>query len=106
MMPANSVGGAIHNDEGAPVASRVAELLCLAAAPSFAIMALLATLTGGPMGRLCSSPPLGSLSGMTVMYLLMSLFHSPPWLKLVPGVGEAAAVRLTRHPTIPQKRST
>jgi hypothetical protein len=39
---------------------------------------------GGPMAGMCS--PLGdgwAPSGMAPMYLLMSAFHSPPWLKLI-----------------------
>jgi len=52
--------------------------LRLAAAPAFAIMALL---TGdGPMPMICST---GLLTGMVPMYLLMSIFHAPPWLKLI-----------------------
>jgi hypothetical protein len=36
---------------------------------------------GSPMDRLCSSGHRAPLSGMVTMYLLMSAFHSPPWLK-------------------------
>jgi hypothetical protein len=62
-----------------------AELLCLAAAPTFAIMALLTSvLGGGPSDMFCSAAQGASpLSGMAAMYLLMSAFHSAPWLKLV-----------------------
>ena len=60
----------------------VADFLCLAAAPTFAIMALLTSVLGGGLPEaLCSS---GSpLSGMVLMYLLMSAFHLAPWLKLI-----------------------
>jgi hypothetical protein len=60
-----------------------ADWLCLAAAPTFAVMALLTgVLGGGPM--LCSAAQDASpLSGMVPMYLLMSAFHSAPWLKLI-----------------------
>jgi len=59
--------------------------LCLAAAPTFAMMALLTgVLGGGPPDILCSATQGASpLSGMVPMYLLMSAFHSAPWLKLV-----------------------
>ena len=61
--------------------------ISLAAAPTFAIMALLTGIIGGGrMAAMCS--PLGdasSLSGMVPMYLLMSAFHLPPWLKLISG---------------------
>ena len=62
-----------------------ADLVCLAAAPTFAIMALLTgVLGGGPPYRLCSALQDASpLSGMVPMYLLMSAFHSAPWLKLI-----------------------
>jgi hypothetical protein len=62
-----------------------ADILCLAATPSFAIMALLAgTLGGGVPNPLCSTAHGASpLSGMVPMYLLMSAFHAAPWLKLI-----------------------
>ena len=66
------------------VAVRASDWLCLAAAPTFAIMALLTALIGGPPDILCSAMQHTSpLSGMIPMYLLMSAFHSAPWLKLI-----------------------
>jgi hypothetical protein len=65
-------------------AGRAADWLCLAAAPTFAIMALLTVLGGGPPDMLCPAAQDASLlSGMVPMYLLMSAFHSAPWLKLI-----------------------
>jgi hypothetical protein len=67
-------------------AAGAADWLCLAAAPTFAIMALLTGVGGGPPDMLCSAMHGASpLSGMVPMYLLMSAFHSAPWLKLVSG---------------------
>ena len=82
---ANAIGGANCDDEGAAAALGMAEWLCLAATPAFAIMALLTGVVGGgPRDMLCSAAQDGSpLSGMVPMYLLMSAFHLPPWLKLV-----------------------
>ena len=59
--------------------------LGLAAAPTFAVMALLTgVLGGGHMATMCSTAQDASaLGGMAPMYLLMSAFHSAPWLKLL-----------------------
>jgi hypothetical protein len=43
---------------------------------------------------LCSAAPDASpLSGMVPMYLLMSAFHSAPWLKLISGRRKAAPAK-------------
>ena len=70
---------------GKAAALGIAELLCLAAAPTFAIMALLTgVLGGGRPDMLCSAAQDASpLSGMVPMYLLMSAFHLTPWLKRI-----------------------
>jgi hypothetical protein len=68
-----------------PAALGAADWLSLAAAPTFAIMGLLTgVLGGGPTDMLCSAAQDASpLTGMVSMYLLMSAFHSAPWLKLI-----------------------
>ena len=85
--PAQSTGGASHNEERAAAALSLAEWLCLAATPTFAIMVLLTSIFGGgPPDILCSATHgVSPLSGMVPMYLLMSAFHSAPWLKLISG---------------------
>jgi cobalamin biosynthesis protein CobD/CbiB len=59
-------------------------LLSLAAAPIFAMMALLTGIQDSGMpAMLCSAPHDASpWTGMVPMYLLMSAFHSAPWLRL------------------------
>ena len=80
-------GGAIRSESGHTGALRAADWLRLAAAPTFAIMALLtAVLGGGQPDMLCSTAEHTSpLTGMTAMYGLMCAFHLPPWLKLISG---------------------
>ena len=73
--------GAIPGEIVNVAAIRAAGFLYLAAAPTFAIMALLmAVLGGGSPAALCGASP---LSGIVPMYLLMSAFHLAPWLKLI-----------------------
>jgi hypothetical protein len=83
--PSKWTRGAICSEGGHAAAHRAADWLCLAAAPTFAIMALFTgVLGGGQPDILCSAAEHASpLSGMVQMYLLMSAFHSAPWLKLV-----------------------
>lgn len=61
------------------------QLLSLAAAPTFAIMALLSAAHSDAADMLCGSVQGAPLGGMGVMYLLMSAFHLPPWLRLLAG---------------------
>ena len=57
----------------------VSDLLCLAATPTFLVMALA---TGSTPDMPCSA--MGApMTGMTAMYLLMGFFHAGPWLKLI-----------------------
>jgi hypothetical protein len=60
--------------------------LGLAAAPTFAVIALLTYVSGGDADMMCSAAHgVSPLSGMVPMYLLMSAFHSAPWMKLISG---------------------
>jgi hypothetical protein len=65
--------------------SRSADWLRLGAAPTFAIMALLTRVLGDEQpDTLCLvMQDTWPLSGMIPMYLVMSAFHLPPWLKLM-----------------------
>ncbi len=89
-----SASGAIRQERGHAPALGAADWLCLAAAPTFAIMALLTGVGGGPPGMLCSAAQDASpLSGMVPMYVLMTAFHSTPWLKLISGRRKAAPIQ-------------
>jgi hypothetical protein len=81
--PRQSAGGRAGNGNAA--ARGAADFLSLAAAPSFATMALLTgVFGGGPPDMLCAAAhDMSPLGGMVPMYVLMSAFHSAPWLKLV-----------------------
>jgi hypothetical protein len=70
----------------------IAGWLGLAASPSFALMAWI---SGNDVETMMGSSAHGMLpiGGMAWMYLLMSLFHVSPWLKVVSG--------LTRPPIQP-----
>ena len=77
-----SAGGCLSRTRAE--ARGVADWLALAAAPTFAIMALLAALFGGTPDALCAAMQGTSpLTGMVPMYLLMSAFHAAPWVRLV-----------------------
>ena len=85
MSLAGSSGSGGASRRNAP-ARGAAHGLALAAAPTFAVMALLTGLLGaGPAEMLCSAGPASALSGMVTMYLLMSAFHLAPWLRLISG---------------------
>lgn len=72
--------GAGRNAPGLGAADR----LGLAAAPTFAMMALLTGVFGGQPDVLCAAlHGESALSGMIPMYLLMSAFHAGPWLRLM-----------------------
>ena len=76
---------------GHAAAFAAADWLCLAATPTFAIMALLTGVLGaGAPDMLCSAAQRAlPLNGMALMYLLMSAFHLAPWLKLISGRSSA-----------------
>lgn len=74
--------------------------LGLAAAPSFAGMALVTALFERGMPDILCAAGAGAspLGGMPFMYLLMSLFHLPPWLRLAGGRGSSGKSGVTARP--------
>ena len=74
----------VDGEETNAVVSVLTHALYLAAAPTFAVMAALAYLSGGNAEMMCSAAHgAWPLSGMVPMYALMSAFHSGPWLKWI-----------------------
>jgi hypothetical protein len=71
-------------ERGSGPALRLSHWLSLAAAPSFAVMAMICAVLQGRPDPICSamSDP-SPLGGMVPMYVLMSAFHLAPWLRLV-----------------------
>ena len=67
-----------------------ADWLALAAAPTFALMAVVTgILDSGAHQMPCSAAMhMSPVSGMALMYLLMSGFHLTPWLKLISRFAE------------------
>ncbi len=61
----------------------IAGRLGLAAAPTFALMASMSAI-GSPGMAMCSAASaFVPINDMALMYLLMSVFHLSPWLKLL-----------------------
>jgi len=72
-----------NRDGGGDAAPVVVRCLGLAAAPVFAAMAIWIFASGEP-DMLCRSLNGASMSdGMGMMYALMSVFHTGPWLRLI-----------------------
>ena len=68
---------------GDATAHGVADWLSLAAAPSFAMMALLTEVFGSRDVLCAAAHDASPLSGMVPMYLLMSALHLAPWFRLI-----------------------
>ena len=70
--------------------------LGLAASPTFALMAWMPA--GDMQAMAGASGPFGlSIGGMPFMYLLMGLFHLPPWLKLAAAIARRPTPSTTQN---------
>ncbi|MDU0339337.1 hypothetical protein [Bosea rubneri] len=72
---------------------RAADWLALAAAPTFAAMGLLTLVfeNGAPTLPCAAMPGAAPMNGMAAMYLLMSVFHLAPWLRLAAGLSSSTS---------------
>lgn len=82
-----------NHSTGAPSGNAlgIADWLCLAAAPTFAGMALLTAFSPGTQMICSSMSGAFALDGMVTMYLIMGAFHLPPWLRLLFGHARGSA---------------
>lgn len=65
--------------------ANAASWLSLAAAPTFALMAWIAATNASRISICSLAPEMLPVDPMALMYLLMSIFHIAPWLKLFSG---------------------
>jgi hypothetical protein len=75
----------VSADSPRPLGARVLGLLSLAPTPTFALLGLLSAAQEGSLESVICSAGHGSsmLTGMVSMYLLMSVFHSAPWIRMI-----------------------
>lgn len=67
---------------------RIADGLSYAATPAFVLMAVLTA--SGTADSMCGSvQSMSPLNDMAIMYLLMSVFHLPPWLRIAARRGSS-----------------
>lgn len=85
-----------ESEGGDRAAPAIVGWLSRAAAPTFAVMAVLSAVQeSGAAAVLCSVQHTSPLTGMAAMYALMSAFHLPPWLKLIATWWRGASTRST-----------
>ncbi|SOB91525.1 hypothetical protein [Thalassospira xiamenensis] len=81
------IGGMASKDGGYTAILRIARLLPFTASPAFALMALVTGISeAGSTNIIClTTDDISYFNDMVAMYLLMSFFHLPPWLKALSG---------------------
>lgn len=82
--PGNGVDQGSRVRRRRAIARGVADRLHLAAAPAFALMALLTAVQEASAHRMRCMGMSGAsvLDGMSLMYLLMGAVHAAPWIRL------------------------
>ena len=91
MIGANASGVARRDEVSVVTASTAAKWLSFAAAPTFAIMAMLTVVNDNSLPTTFCMAAGGSWpGGMAPMYFLMAAFHLAPWLRLFSRQGSAA----------------
>ncbi|MEQ8817595.1 MAG: hypothetical protein RLO51_24385 [Thalassobaculum sp.] len=79
-------------------AAVAADILSLAAAPTFALMAALSPVVDTTQPGPCTSGAAGApLGGMVLMYGLMCVFHAAPWLRVLRGGGPVGSPPATQR---------
>ena len=89
--------GAIRRESGTAASLCAGDRLSLAATPTFAAIAVLTAASGGSDMLCMATQDASPLSGMGSMYLLMSAFHSAPWLKLIASRHASAREFAPKH---------
>ncbi len=81
------IGGMASKDGGYTTILRIARLLPFTASPALALMALVTGISeAGRTNIIClTTDDISYFNDMVAMYLLMSFFHLPPWLKALSG---------------------
>ncbi|SON56742.1 hypothetical protein HDIA_3201 [Hartmannibacter diazotrophicus] len=81
-----SIGTAGKAGTPASIACGAAGWLGLAASPTFTLMAWISAADSHQAMMCAPASDLMPFSEMTLMYLLMGLFHLSPWLRLASGI--------------------
>lgn len=73
--------------------SDAASWIGLAATPTFALMAWISVVGSQGMTMCSGALTFIPVNDMALMYVLMSLFHLPPWMKLFAAVCDATILK-------------
>ena len=76
-------GARVDGNRTGAVVATLTNALYLAATPTFAIMAVLTSVSGNADMMCSATHDAWQLGGMVPMYALMSAFHAGPWLRRI-----------------------